>query len=294
MQVPFAGERRLVSLWDIVNEYRAGQFWWMSQELLRLETDFTGPLDKAQAFDLSTRLDFVKTQCEHAGLKLTDLALVPLCNIGAELMRLQMTSGYQIDVDGVKREFKALRKNLELELCKRKFVRVAEDKSKYFEQDQLFGKDVYDKFSSTRFDLKEAGNALCCGLNTAAGFHLMRAAEIGLRELGRDRQIPSVSKIDYMDWGDIIHELEKEVPKIQQWPNSEVKEEAHRFYNRALVEVRAFNDGWRRHLAHVRQSQIPLDDTEALALCGHVERFLKTLATKIAEGQYTLLEWTQP
>lgn len=291
MQVLLWSERRLLSLWGIMKDFRACQFWWMSQELLRLETELTGPADKFWVYDLRVRMEYVGDQCKSMGLKFTDISMVPYCNIASELQRFQIVSECRIDVENIKGQIKALRKNIELELDKRKFTLVAEEKTQYFEQDQLFGKDVYDKFPSTRFDLKEAGNCLACALNTAAGFHLMRAAEIGLRELGKDRQIPSVSNIENMQWGEIIRELEDEVKKIQQWPNSPAKEEAHKFYNRALVEIRAFNDGWRRHLAHVRQSQIPLDDTEAIALAGHIERFLKLLATKLAEGQYTAIQW---
>jgi hypothetical protein len=285
------------ALWEIVNDFRAVQFWWLSHELLRLEIELSEPANEPGGrvlwlADLNARMVYTWNQCESIGLKRTDISMVPHCNISAELQRLEFDLARSIDVASVKREIKALRKNIELELAKYKFTFVAEDKTKYFERNKLFGDEVHDKFPSTRFDLKEAGNSLACGLNTSAGFHLMRAAEIGLWELGRDRQIPSVNKIEFTDWGDIIRELETEIKKIQQWPNSRTKEDAHKFYNRALVDIRAFNDGWRRHLAHVRQSQIPLDDTEAIALAGHVERFLKTLATKIAEGQYTAIEWT--
>ncbi len=190
------------------------------------------------------------------------------------------------------RDLKSLRKTIEMELGKRRFVYVPPEKIKYFATQQIFGQPVHDAFPSARLDLAQAGDCLACGLDSAAAFHLMRAAEIGLWELGRDRNIPSVAKIESMEWGSIIGELEEEVKKVQRWPNiNPLKEEAHRFYNRSLVEIRAFNDGWRRHIAHVRKSQVAMESDEAMALIGHVERFLKTLATKISEGKYTSAEW---
>lgn len=92
---------------------------------------------------------------------------------------------------------------------------ITENYVRYLERDQLFGKEVYDAFPSARFDLKEAGSAVTCGLNTAAGFHLMRAAEVGLWELGKDRRIPLVQKgaIEFKQWGAIITELETEIQK---------------------------------------------------------------------------------
>ena len=63
-----------------------------------------------------------------------------------------------------------------------------------------------------------------------------------------------------------------------------------------LADLRSFNDGWRRHMAHPRPDLELHDDEalalEALALYGHVSRFLKKVATKISEGVYTPLRWT--
>ena len=38
----------------------------------------------------------------------------------------------------------------------------------------------------------------------------------------------------------MIRQLEDAVKAIQQWPNSHLKEDAHKLYNGALVELRAF------------------------------------------------------
>lgn len=238
--------------------------------------------------EVRAALTFALNQCTTAGLG--DAAILPLYSVGAELERFDLTLDYETDV---RPQLKAARKAIEVELGKRKFVYVTENFVRYLERDQLFGKEVYDAFPAARFDLKEAGSAVACGLNTAAGFHLMRAAEVGLWELGKDRRIPLAQKdaIEFKQWGAIITELETEIQKIQQWPNSTIKEEAHKFYNRLLQEIRAFNDGWRRHIAHVRKSQPPPADEDILALSGHVERFLKTLATKISEGHYTDVIW---
>jgi hypothetical protein len=187
-----------------------------------------------------------------------------------------------------------LKAQLENEMCKRICFGIPAALSVYVNKDKPCGDAMYDAFPSTRFDLKEAGNCLGCGLNTASGFHLMRAVEVGLWELCKDRQTPLAQhkKAEFMEWGRLISELEEEIKKITNWPNSATKEEAHKFYNTALVGVRAFNDGWRRHIAHVRLCQSPMADDEALALWGHVSRFLSILSTKISEGKHTTLVWS--
>jgi hypothetical protein len=180
------------------------------------------------------------------------------------------------------------------EIRKNKFLQVDAKVVQYLDQEAPFGEAVNKAFPSASTDIVAAGNCLAVELNTAAAFHLMRAAEVGLWELGRDRQIPcaKAGAIEFKEWGMIIGELDEAVRAIQQWPNSRVKEEAHKFYNAAVVEIRAFNDGWRRHSAHARPHMPKMETDEAIALWGHVSRFMNTLATKIGEGSYTPLRWT--
>jgi hypothetical protein len=288
--MPLWSERRLIRLWHIMNEFRAVQFWWLSQELLRLERDLSDSVDKAWVLDLEARMTCAEDQCKT--IALGEVAILPLYNIKTELHRFELTLNYPIEVESIKRELRAFRQNIEIELGKRRFAYIPQERARYFESEQPFGKEVYDAFPSIRFDLKEAGNSLACGMNTAAAFHFMRAAEVGLWELAKDRQIPLGDAIEFTDWGNIIRELGKAVEAIQQWKNSATKEDAHKFYNRLLIEIRAFNDGWRRHIAHVRKSQLPLEPDEVIALSGHVERFLRTMAPKISERIHTSLIWT--
>ena len=186
-----------------------------------------------------------------------------------------------------------LRLLMESEMEKQLYFRVEKHLTQHVSAKAAFGAGVERAFPSIESDLEEAGNCLAFGCNIAAAFHLMRVAEVGLWELGRDRQIPlaTAGKIEYAEWGHIIRELEEAAKAIQSWPNSLSKDDAHRFYNYSLVEIRAFNDGWRRHAAHARPNMPPMSPEEALALWSHVERFMKVLAGKISEGKYTSLVW---
>lgn len=180
------------------------------------------------------------------------------------------------------------------ECYERKFVVSSGELTKYIDMQEPINADVTKAFPSAVADLIEAGNCLALGCNPAVVYHLMRATEVGLWELGRDRRIPlaQAGKIEFSQWGVIIGEIEKSVMDIQRWPNSHAKEDAHKFYNSLLVEIRAFNDGWRRHSAHARPHQPPMQSDEAVALWGHVSRFFMTLALRVGEGNYTPLIWT--
>jgi hypothetical protein len=197
------------------------------------------------------------------------------------------------DSSAIASEVRHLGSQIIKDVFRYKFVQIPEEVTKYVEQTLPFGQEVNDSFPSAAADLIAAGNCLAVECNTATAFHLMRAAEVALWELGKDRQIPLAKsgKIEFAEWGTIIGELEEAVRLVQQWPNSSTKEDAHKFYNKAVVEIRAFNDGWRRHSAHARPHMPKMESDEAIALWGHVFRFMQTLASKIGEGKYTPLVW---
>jgi hypothetical protein len=156
-----------------------------------------------------------------------------------------------------------------------------------------FGGEVDEAFPSAAFDIKEAGNCLAVECNVAAVYHAMRAVEFGLRVIARDRRITfPKGPVEVQQWGEILRELEKSVATIQQWPKGTAKEAAHEFYNKALLEIRSFNDAYRRHVMHSRAKQY--DRYEALSVVEKVERFMKLLATKISERKRTPLIWKRP
>ena len=241
------------------------------------------PLDYADRDSLKVIMDSVGKECSGINL---DRASKYAQHIIAQLEEVESLTN-----ERVAWLFKELDKHVRWDMEKEFFMYIPADRAKYYNMEKPFGQQVYDSFPSARFDLTEAGNCIAFGSYTAAGLHLMRGAEVALWELGRDRQIPLVNKIEFEEWGKIIRELEDAVKGIQQWPNSPSKEEAHRFYNSALIEIRAFNDGIRRHLAHVRKDQTPLLDEEAVALFGHVSRFMHGLAERIGEDKHTSLIW---
>ena len=156
----------------------------------------------------------------------------------------------------------------------------------------MFGEKVYDNFPSTRQELKEAANCLAVDLPTAAVFHLMRISETGMRVLLEDRQITPKKPFDLQTWQELLNELETEIRKINDWPNTLglAKTQAQEFYNNAKAELYGFKDAWRNHVMHNRK-RYSFD--EAKGVLDHVERFVRALAERISEGTYTPLVWTE-
>jgi hypothetical protein len=176
------------------------------------------------------------------------------------------------------------------------FLQVAADRMKLIDRDDLFGARVNEMFGSTTRDIREAGNCLAAECPTAAVFHLMRASEIALRVLARDRNVAFKDKpLEQKQWGEILGALEGIVKELREgdskrWLNLEVRDVQIRFYNEVLQEFRGFNEAWRKHLSHAHPDSI-YDRDYAMSVFKHVRAFMQKLASKIGEGKTTPEFW---
>jgi hypothetical protein len=286
--------QNLVTLADIVRLFDLPHLMMLRYKLCELKCtyktlsgDAPHPINEMGASVVGAVVSEVRDYCKLVGFENGEAKAYSMG------LRLMHYNDLPLDSTWLEIEVENLLSEMTRDVFKNVFVHVKGESQRYANKEFPFGEDVAEAFPSATNDLYEAGNCLAVECNTAAGFHLMRAAEVALWELGRDRQIPLAvaGKIEFAEWGKIIGELEIAVTAIQQWPNSSTKEDAHKFYNAAVVEIRAFNDGWRRHSAHPRPHMPKMELDEALALWGHVFRFMNKLAPKIGERYRTSLIW---
>lgn len=171
-----------------------------------------------------------------------------------------------------------LRELMGSEMSKQLFLTIPIESSKLYEQEQLFGDVVYGKFKRARVDIKAAGTALACRLGTASIFHLMRAAEYGLRALALDRRIrlPKKAVLDLATWEDIIRQLEAAEVAIQNYPKTLAREAQFEFYHGAMMEFKRFKNKFRNRIMHSRDEY---DPDEARGAFTHVGAFMRILAS---------------
>jgi hypothetical protein len=192
-------------------------------------------------------------------------------------------------------------------LERRQFLRVADDRLDllmYMRGNEphrgildVVGQNTRDKFPSAGGDFIEAGNCLAAECSTAAVFHLMRVAEVGMRALASDRNATFKNKpIDQQEWGTILQFLDgcikdmREEP-LANWSNSAMRDTQIRFYSEIVAELRQFNEAWRRHLSHAREDGI-YDRDYANRVFKHVRLFMQKLAERIGENSATPKHWT--
>jgi len=210
---------------------------------------------------------------------------------------IDYTKEHKDNPKGVHALSRVLVTHIESELEKRVFLWVRPNCTTLVDNNQAFGKAVANAFPSAKDDIKEAGNCLAADCGTAAVFHLMRAAEVALRTLGRDRRVTfPKGDISQKQWGEILNKLHGEIGDLvkrdaKNWPDDAVREAQIRFYQEALVMFNAFNDVWRRHVAHAHEGAM-YDVSRAISVWNHTKRFMDQLATKLSETSLGAEYWT--
>lgn len=152
------------------------------------------------------------------------------------------------------------------------------NEAEYFNNQELFGEVVNQKFPKAVEDIKEAGNCYATGNNTACVFHLMRVVEHGLRALAKRLKVKFKSSIELETWESIIKAIESEIHKIITQPKSRKRADDLEFYSGAAAQFRYFKDAWRNHVMHTRTSY---DENQAMSVMAHVREFMQHLAIRL-------------
>jgi hypothetical protein len=165
------------------------------------------------------------------------------------------------------------------EAGKQTFTFIPTEKARFFEQDNLFGEKVSSAFPSAKPHIKDAGNCLAADLDTAAVFHLMLAAEFGLRALAKHLKVKIKRELEYADWDEVIRGIESKLAGIKH-PRGKKRQADLEFYRPLLSECSEFKDVWRNNLFHARRRYNGL---EALNVFNRVNDFMQRLAKKVSE-----------
>jgi hypothetical protein len=149
--------------------------------------------------------------------------------------------------------------------------RIASEKDKYFETNDLFGLEVSKAFASCIGEIQAAGTCYALEQNEACVFHLMRTLERSLGVLASKFGVP----FDHDNWHKIIEQLETRIRKMDAATFGPDWKEKQKFYARAANQFMFFKDAWRNHVMHVRDA---FDEGRALSVYNSVKGFMQALA----------------
>lgn len=286
---------RLVSLWDIVNQFKAGDFCQRIGNFAIFEARFqiespqkVGVEPWAElSVEFAAQIIHAANDCHDAGFT----------EAWGEIDRVNSTFDQKsaASCTSAARHIKQL---LVAEVGKRRFLIIDKQFSDFVDNQALFGQRVKDEFPSAERDVCELGNCLAAGCHTAAVFHAMRAAEIALRALAADRRVsyPDAA-LSSKQVGDLLSALDGKLADLRKadaklWPSKDVKDAQIKFYHSAVAEFRDFNEAWRKHMAHAHEGAF-YGPGAASDIVKHVRSAMEMLAEKISENTATPEYWTQ-
>ncbi len=148
--------------------------------------------------------------------------------------------------------------------------RIAPDKNRYFEKDDLFGPEVTKAFPSATDDIRNAGTCFALEQWDASVFHLMRVLERGLRVMA----IKFTVSFQNATWNTIIQDIETSIGGINPSFGADWREQ-RTFYSEAARHFRFLKDAWRNHIMHLGDAY---DEGRALSVLTHVHELMQTLA----------------
>jgi len=298
---------RLLSLWDIMNLFDMYILSTIMHKLTMSQMELSLP--KAVGISSPEVFPSQKARAEEAmkwAEQFFTAVRLPDCLYAIQSAKAQWTRPL-LDASSASEIIYRLNLDIARGLANRQFLRVADDRLNLllhmrgevqnFGILELFGDSVRASFYSAVADMEEAGNCLAAENNTAAVFHLMRVAEVGLRTLAKDRNAIFKNKpTDQQEWGTILQFLDGHIKQLREeslskWDDPRVKDIQLRFYAEVISELRGFNEAWRRHLSHAREDAF-YDRDYASSVLRHVKAFMQKLAGKIGQDKSTPVYWT--
>jgi hypothetical protein len=159
------------------------------------------------------------------------------------------------------------------ELEGRKFYGPLRRYEQYYEEPQLFGDQVFDRFPSANNDIFEAGTCLALERGTACVMHLMRVVEVGIKVLAATLGVGKQN-----DWGTYFREIDKELADRGKLAGKLTPDEM--FYAETRVTIDGVRIAWRNPTMHIENNYSPERAEEILIA---VRALMRHLATKLRE-----------
>ena len=193
-------------------------------------------------------LDHQKEEVKKAIAELTDLSK----KIGLTTS-LILLKGRQNNLPKTRREWEIFIDAVRAEMENNLFLFVPQHRANFYEL--TLPSTVTGAFPTASKELVAAGNSLAVGLYTACVFHSMRAAEIGVRALGKELGVEFPDKpLELAEWQNILDNADSKIVSMKNLPRSTHKDESVNFYSQAAVQFRYFKDNWRVRVAHARET----------------------------------------
>lgn len=269
---------QIVSLWDMITTFPVN-FFWIMNAFGWFEPNEKSSNPKADNDTLSDDdLKLLKSLVVATEMWCKE------CELTASGHRVKwiaqrVVSSHPLTYGAVRQEIGTLNQALKDDLEGLPFFYIPKSQIHTYQQEKLFGNEVYDKFPSAQSDIKEAGNCYAMGRYTACVFHLMRTLEVAVKTLWKSLNLNPDSVPN--DWGgylaacdDVLKEREKTRLRATIWGNDE---DSLRDATRELQQIKKL---WRNPTMHVVNNY---GEGETADIFQSVRVFMQHISKKLSE-----------
>lgn len=220
------------------------------------------PTNREIAIALSYALDLTRDACAACGMP----GVVP------ELDRLYILIGPQTFAPrlGISQAIIHLQSRIKDELAAQNFFRVRPEDVGLYGQSELFGATVAKKFKTAAQDIQNAGNCVALGQATACVFHLMRAMEIAVRQLGKRLKVTITPQTT---WRQMTNQMDDKIKKMPE--KTEHLKRKKNDWEAARANLHHVGSVWRNNTMHPATSYTPSQAHDVLSA---VRVFMSALA----------------
>lgn len=240
---------------------------------------------------LRDTIKYIDDDCEKIGLK---RVLERLAHLRNRFLNLDLTTfkeSIELTLGELQWEVEDAANCMAKDLFERQFFYMPPHFAKYhynslsvFSQRELYGKEVIANFPNAIEEMRAAGNCYATDSYTACVFHLMRAAEYGLRAVFKRFRIKYSKKpkvpVEFLQWGDIISAIQDKIDEKEKTKKTKRRDEDIEFLRGVVAQFKYFKNKWRNNVMHSRESYELEDATKTMRQVGD---FMEHLATRVKE-----------
>ncbi len=215
--------------------------------------------------------------------------MLRLCQ--AECERLELTAALNrfapfnfeirkgISWSELRNQAKTMLEAIHSELRYRRFAFVPTPKATLHDKFGSSWEEIWKQFPEVKEDSQDAIDCYALEKNTACVFHMMRVAELGLRNIAKKVRVKLTDKgkplpVEFATWNKVIDGIKSRITAARAKPKSARQNKQLQFYSDAADQCTYIRDLWRNDVSHHRKG---FNDGEALGVVDRVQQFMELL-----------------
>lgn len=242
-----------------MQDFPAADFWSLSSVLTRFMLFPKLAVMKPHNQELANALVALDRHCQAFGMRMSQK--------GIDTIRQQSTMSH-LGWGWMKSLLEELQRRVYEELQERVCAVIDHDKARF--TDPMWPQFLVNEHGHAALfnEFHRAGVCFAFGQNTACVFHLMRAADYGLKKVAQSLGITNTSQ----GWNAVAEDIRKKMEQRHQL-KSDAWRQSEPFYARILTDVQALGKAYRNDTVH--DVSVNYNDRETRYMLTVVEEFIR-------------------